>query len=292
MRLDPERSRTALQPLAARLGLSWERLSEGVVQVANVQMARALRRVSVERGHDPRRFCLAAFGGGGPLHACDLAEEVGIPTVLIPRYPGILSALGMLLSDLRKEYSRTLMQPVAGSLSRLEAVFQELEGRARHDLQAEGVIPELLVLERRLETRYRGQSYELSIPAASLEPEAVRAAFHEAHRQRFGYASEGAACEVVNVQVRAIGRIEAPPLPFQQPEAAPAPPRPAFRQPVLAEGAWRDCPVYEREGLTPGQALAGPALLTQEDTTTWIPPGWAGRVDGWYNVLVTPAAEG
>ena len=288
--LDPERSRAALLPLAVRLGLSVEAMAEGVLRIANVQMARALRRVSVERGHDPRRFCLVAFGGGGPLHACDLAAETGIPTILVPLYPGTLSALGMLLSDVQKEYSRTVMRPARSEMGDLERVFEELEAGARVDLAAEGVAGADTELARWMDVRYRGQSYELAIPDPGLEAGAVEAAFHQAHRQRFGYASEQASCEIVTLRVRATGRVETLALPYGEPREGT--PLPQATQPLHADGRWSDCPVYERGLLTPGQAFGGPALLTQEDTTTWIPASWFARVDGWYNVIITRGSSG
>ncbi|HTE16922.1 MAG TPA: hydantoinase/oxoprolinase family protein [Armatimonadota bacterium] len=288
--LDPERSRAALRPLASRLGLSLEAMAEGVLRIANVQMARALRRVSVERGHDPRRFCLVAFGGGGPLHACDLAIETGIPTILVPLYPGTLSALGMLLSDVQKEYSRTVIRPVRSEMGDLERVFGELEAGARADLAAEGVAGADTELARWIDVRYRGQSYELGLPDPGLDAGAVEAAFHQAHRRRFGYASEQAPCEIVTLRVRATGRVEPLTLPYDEPREGT--PLPQATQPLHADGRWSECPVYERGLLTPGQALAGPALLTQEDTTTWIPASWFARVDGWYNVIITRGSLG
>ncbi|MGV3721075.1 MAG: hydantoinase/oxoprolinase family protein, partial [Actinomycetota bacterium] len=137
--LDADRARRAVRSVAEGPDLSPDDLAAGIIRVANVQMARAIRRVSVERGHDPRDFCLVAFGGGGPLHACDLAEETGIPTVLIPRFPGALSALGMLLTDIRKEYSRTVMHGPYEDPARLDAAFEALERTAAVDLAAEGI---------------------------------------------------------------------------------------------------------------------------------------------------------
>jgi N-methylhydantoinase A len=289
LRLEPERSRDALGRLAAALGLELEALAEGIVRVANVQMARALRRVSLESGYDPRRFCLIAFGGGGPLHACELAEDVGIPTVLVPRHPGILSALGMLLTDIRKEYSVTVMRAAAWDLRDLDARFRELEERAAADLAGEGVLRAAIRMERRLDARYRGQSYELEVPGDRLEPEAVAAALHEAHRRRYGYASPAAACEVVNLRLRASGLVTQPELPYAEPPPDAGRPKEAERQAIRHAGAWVDCPVFDRADLRPGHAFQGPALVTQEDSTVWVPPSWAARVDGWYNVVLARA---
>jgi N-methylhydantoinase A len=286
MALHPERSQAVLESLAEELGLPLERTAAGVLRVANVQMARALRRVSVERGHDPRRFCLVAFGGGGPLHACDLAVETGIPTVLIPRYPGALSALGMLLTEIRKEYSRTVMLPAAGSLAGLETVFSELEARAREELTQEGVRPEEILLERTVDARYQGQSYELPISAGDLDPASLAADFHRAHRERYGYASPEAAVEIVTARLRGLGAVPQPTLPHAPAGDAPAP-QPLAHQPVYQDEGWVETPVYRREALLPGHRLTGPALIVQEDTTSWIPGGWEVSVDGWYNVIAT-----
>jgi N-methylhydantoinase A len=194
----------------------------------------------------------------------------------------------MLLSDVRKEYSRTVMRAADRDLSPLEGLFAELEDRAEAELAAEGIEAGERDLSRWLDVRYRGQSYVLSIPSGRLEPAEVAAAFGAAHRQRYGYASEDAPCEIVNIRLRALGRVPQPRLPHAEPPAAPpAPPSPAAAQRLYADGRWLDCPVYERAVLRPGHALSGPALVTQTDTTTWIPPGWVAWVDGWYNILAT-----
>jgi N-methylhydantoinase A len=286
MALDVERAREAIRQVAAELRLSVDAAAEGIVRVADAQLARALRRVSVERGHDPRRFCLVAFGGGGPLHACSLANELGIPTVLVPRFPGALSALGMLLSDFRKEYSRTVMRRVDAELPTLEDVFRELEGQATADLESEGIPSGRRRLERRLDARYVGQSYELSISGADLSPESVSAALHEAHFRRFGYSSPHAPVEVVNVRVLGIGETEKPVLPYCEPWVQEPPAAPGTVQ-VHTLGTRQEAHVYDRPALKPGATLSGPAILTQADTTTWISSEWIARVDGWYNVLLT-----
>jgi N-methylhydantoinase A len=194
----------------------------------------------------------------------------------------------MLLSDIRKEYSRTVMRPLQAGLEGFEELLTGLETRARADLEAEGIGAGETVLTRLLDVRYRGQSYDLSLPAPPLVPgaeSAVSQAFDTAHRLRFGYASAGAPCEVVNVRLQAVGRVRGPSLPYDEPAGHP-PPQPVGRQPVCA-GTWLECAVFNREALLPGQGISGPALLLQPDTTTWLPPAWVARVDGWYNLIVT-----
>jgi N-methylhydantoinase A len=164
MTLHPERSQEALERLGRALGLSPIAAAEGVIKIANVQMARALRRVSVERGHDPRGYCLLPFGGGGPLHACELAALMGIRRILVPPHPGTLSALGLLLSDVIKDYSCTVMAPTERAAAQLEAIFADLEQQAAADMAAEGLARGEFSLHRSVDMRYRGQSYELAVP--------------------------------------------------------------------------------------------------------------------------------
>lgn len=287
MSVDPQRSAEALRPLAGQLGLSLDAMALGILRIARAQMALAIRKVSVERGHDPRDFCLVAFGGGGPLHACELAGEGSIGAVLVPRHPGTLSALGMLMSDVLKEFSRTTIRPVGQEPAELEAGFEELERAARAALDAEGVPASRVRLERWLDLRYRGQSYELSIRVESLEAEALIGGFTAAYRRRFGYTNERAPCEVVTLRVRAIGAVDGTVLPHTPVEERPEPEPRALRS-IHTGQAWAECPVFDRAALLPGHSVRGPALLLQEDATTWVPPSWAGEVDAWYNVIIRP----
>lgn len=290
MTLDAERARASVAAVGRDLGLSAEAAASGIVRLVNTQMARALRRVSLERGHDPRRFCLVAFGGSGPVHACELAVEIGAPQVLIPRYPGALSALGMVLSDVEKEYARTVMLPGDADSAALESHFAALEGPARADLAAEGIAPSAILLERWLAMRYEGQSYELPVPATGLAG-APAYLFHERHRQAYGYASPGEPTEIVAVRVRAIGQERKPPLPGSERELFPGEPAPPSGEQAIYSGGWRLCPRWDRASLQPGQVVSGPGLVTQEDATTLVPAGWAGRVDACYNLLLAPGDE-
>ncbi|HEU4751887.1 MAG TPA: hydantoinase/oxoprolinase family protein, partial [Armatimonadota bacterium] len=189
----------------------------------------------------------------------------------------------MLLSDIRKEYSATVMRPVEPGIEALEARFAELERRAEAELRDEGATEGEQSLRRFLDVRYRGQSYELTVPGDRLEPAAVAAALRAAHEQRFGYAPESAPAEVVNLRLRAVGRTRKPCLPRAEAVEAPAP---AIGTRRVFAGEWQDAALYNRESLRPGHFLHGPALLLQADTTTWVPRGCAARVGEWYNVVV------
>jgi N-methylhydantoinase A len=291
MSLYPERAAAALDRLAAGLGLERIVAAAGVIRVVNAQMARAIRRVSVERGHDVRDFCLVAFGGGGPLHACDLAELTGMSAVLVPRYPGTLSALGLILSDILKEYTHTVMAPTAALVpAELGRHFAAMEQRARADLAAEAVSPDAMRLSRWLEMRYRGQSYELTVPAGDLAPERFTAAFHEAHRTAYGHANPAEPTEVVLLRVRAAGEtgVQVFRCSGVQGEGRR---RDARRAPARGTQAiyfdqWIETPIFARGDLRPGHTLMGPALVTQEDSTTLVAPGWVGRVDAELNLVL------
>ena len=295
MRLHRERALARMRDLARRLDRSPEAAAWGVVRVANSNMERAIRAISVERGYDPRRFTLVAFGGAGPLHACELAAALRIPRVLIPPHPGILSALGMVLADVVKDYSQTVMLPARSTTAeQVRRLFAPLYERARADLRAEGLDEDEIELRPGLDMRYVGQSFELEVGIGRLADWQVEAGvrrFHEAHRRRFSYADEGEAVEIVNIRLKAIGRTAKPAFSEEppgglDPRAAHigykpvhfAADRPAESRPLIAA-------LYERARLRAGNMVVGPAVIFQMDTTTVIPPGWAAAVDGWGNLI-------
>lgn len=282
MRLDAESARAAVTRLADQLGLPVERAAQGVIDIANANIDRALRRVSVARGHDPRGFTLMAFGGAGPLHACEVAERLSIPRVLIPRYPGVLCALGLLVADVRLDYSAAILQRVDDALAgRLGTALHDLTRRAEADLKREGIPDSARTLTASLEMRYQGQAYELSVPLSDTLPasdtHALIDRFHEAHEHAYGHALHGRAVEVVTLRLVAVGLTEKPTF-----EAAPvAQLRPAIPLQQRADGT----ALYDRAALQPGDILNGPALIFQLDSTTWLPAGWSARVDGYGNLV-------
>lgn len=259
VQIDPERSARAIAGLARAMGVALEEAAAGILRVANAAMARAIRVVSVERGVDPRGFALAAFGGCGGLHACELAAELGIRTVLVPDYAGALSALGMLIADRTRDYSASVLGETA-----IEARFRELEDRARRESPGAR-------LTRSADLRYRGQSYELTVP---WDPRNPARPFHEAHERRYGYANPSRPVEVVQIRVRAASPVEPPAL------RAPAPGRRmrAPRRPVFAAGAWHEIPVIDRTQAS-RRWQEGPALILDAGSTTLVPPGWVFRLD-------------
>jgi N-methylhydantoinase A len=295
MALDVEGAWAALSELAGAMGAaSPQATAWGVIRVANATMERAIRRISVERGHDPRRFALLAFGGAGPLHACDLAAALNIPTVLVPRAPGVLSALGMLVADLVKDYSQTVMlradqagRADSGGLAGvLETHFRPLEARGRAELVAEGVKPAAVMLSRALDMRYVGQSHELTVPVAAGDD--CIASFHQAHARRFGHQHPDEPVEIVNVRVVARGALAKPGFPTESPgETDPAAAQVGCKPVYFGPAAPVEARLYQRERLRAGHVISGPAVIFQLDTTTVITPGWQARVDPYGTLVIT-----
>ncbi len=298
--LDLPRARGLMESLATGLGLSAQDAALGINRVVNANMERAIRAISLERGYDPRNFTLVPFGGAGPVHGCELAQELGIPRVLIPARPGILSALGVAIADVVKDYSRTVMLR-GGDLerTRLDEEFHGMEGLARAELEQEGLPAQQMTARRFLDVRYVGQSFELTIDypeargsrsAAAAQTRnlarAISDSFYRAHLQRFGYADRGEPVEIVNLRLKldlAVDKPDIPPQPPQGPDPSQAQIADVgvvFRQGELAT------PLYRRELLSTGNRLTGPALVVQLDTTTVIPPGWQGEVDPYGNLLL------
>lgn len=280
MSLDLNAARTAFAEFSSQLGFESIRTARGIIDVANANIDRALRRVSVARGYDPREFTMVAFGGAGPLHACEVAERLDISRVLIPRYPGVLCALGLLVADVKVAYSYPILVRANRDLiARLRAMQSELIARGRDDLLAEGIAEDNMVFESLLDMRYEGQAHELTIPFSAD----VTEGFHEAHRTTYGHALRNRRIEIVNMRVQATGIIEKPTL---EPEAATEP------DPASAQLGIKESPLggfmtlYDRDKLQHGMQFKGEALVFQLDSTVYIPKGWNVRVDGYRNLIL------
>ena len=281
MRLDQARARHALTELhsAASSFASIEHLAEGIIRVANARMESALRRVSVERGHDPRTFTLLAFGGAGPLHACALAEALGIRRVLVPSAPGALSALGILDADLRREFSRTVM--LAPGSPQIAEVFRALESEARTAFEAEGVRP---TLARSADLRYHDQGYELRVDWSA---HAV-ARFHQLHAQSYGYADPVRPVEIVTLRVQAIARSPKPRITRARLGTTDARHARISEHRIVEGRRWRSAVLYDRARLRPGNRIAGPAVITELSATTYLPTSWTAAVDSLSNLFLSP----
>ena len=297
MPLYPERASQALQELGDGLGLDPLHTALGVIEVVNAHMERALRVISVERGFDPRDFSLLSFGGAGGLHAADLARRLEIPQVLVPPTASTLSAFGMLAADVVKDYTQTVMLPGNTPLEQISAAIDPLAKRGFSEVLEEGVPPDEIRLEKFLDIRYAGQSYELTIPWLLTGEGAVHD-FHETHRAAYGYANLEAPVEIVNVRARASGKGMAPPLHALEyaqhdPGAALLDYRPVVLPLVSTEdqASATKIPLYRYESLQPGNIVTGPALIIRSDTTILIGRGDEALVDGFLNLLVSIAVN-
>jgi N-methylhydantoinase A len=258
------------------------------VTVANANMADAVRLISIRRGYDPRDFALVAFGGAGPLHGAALARELSIPVVIVPPNPGITSALGCLLVDIRHDLSAMFLRRAdAADPAEIEAEFGKLEAEARERLRHERVPDEQISLQRSIAMRYLGQWRSLSVPTgvgAEAVADAV-ARFHDEHERAFSYRRDGAAVEIYQLELQAIGVTPKPDLARHEPISTELPAPEALRE-VRFDGVAISTPVYRREDLAAGVRFTGPVVIDQLDSTTLVPPGVEAEVDGWLNIIL------
>jgi N-methylhydantoinase A len=294
MKIDAARSRAALESLLGELpGLDLDGVAAGIVKLVDTEMAKILRIVTVERGLDPRTYTLMAFGGGGPLHACALADDLAIGRIVIPPDPGLFSAYGLLAADIRTAAVRSFVALAAALEARtLDDAFKEMETRGRAQLQRQGVADQDAAFVRELDVRYYGQSFELTVGAdAPFDEDAfVRALdrFEERHLRTYGYASPGEAIEIVAARVTSIGTVPKPPI-REEPVVESGPPPAALLETrdVFFETSGRaPIPVYARTQLPPGTRFVGPALIEQYDSCTLVGQGWNARVDGYRNLVL------
>jgi N-methylhydantoinase A len=287
-KLDAKRAHEAMQQLANDLSrVSGTRCSvvaaaEGVLSVANTNMERALRHISVERGHDPRQFALLPFGGAGGLHAVELARALRIPLVIAPPAPGALSAVGVMVADVIKDQSRTVMftnEPK--QIARLGKVFADMEREAGALLRAEGFARAKQRHERSLAMRYRGQSFELEVKTTTGD---IAGSFHRAHRDRYGYAQEASEIEIVSARLRSFGLV--PKLPVRKISVASGTAKPHGNVVTYFGGRKVNAHVYRRDELRGGVKLKTPCIVTEYSATTLIPGDARARVDKFGNILI------
>jgi N-methylhydantoinase A len=267
--IDAHASFVAMEALALQMKKTAYQAAEGIIRVANASMEKALRVVSIERGFDPRSFALLSFGGAGGLHACALAEALQIPTVIVPPYAGVLSALGMLEAEVIRDASKTLLASINIKQDTLQNHFAPLQQQATQELLQEGFTQEALQVKNSLDIRYQGQSFEVSIPYSS---QALRALFEEEYQRRYGYTLPDKPVEIVTLRVRVIGK-------HLRPESrltvsGTSEPVPVRELTIYEDGEAKVVPVYTREALGLGCVLWGPALICESIATSWVPSGW------------------
>jgi N-methylhydantoinase A len=283
--------------LADRLGMDVMATAQGILSVVIANMVRAIRVISVQRGHDPRDYTLAAFGGAGPLHAARLAKELEISRILVPRSPGILCAMGLLLTDLRADFATTRLQPLAAAARpKVEEAFLTLRQQAEAWFAKEEIGPEARRVARTVDMRYAGQNYELSVPVpdgaiTSATLDLLAEGFAEAHSRMYGFVAEGEPVQLVTFRIEATGLVRKAafqPHPMRGAGASAA--IIGQREVWFSEATgFVSCPVYDREKLDAGNRITGPAIVEQMDTTTVIPPGMIGRIEPYLNLILEVA---
>ena len=288
MRLDRDRAAEAvLRNVARPLGLGLEEAALGIVAVANANMIQAIRTLSVERGHDVRGFGLLAFGGAGPVYAAYMARELGMAEVIAPRNPGVFAALGLLLSDIRHSLQTAWQRPLAKvGAGDLAAPLAALRAELKHELAQDGVAAADRYFRFGADMRCVGQFHQLQIPLPApdgtgwFDGAALAEAFHAAHERAYGHADPATPVEFVNLRVEGLGRVPKPPL-AEEVAASGAAPTPLYSRKVYLDRAagWVDTPVYRRAALARGQAIAGPAILLQRDSTILVLADQSARVD-------------
>lgn len=300
MEIDEEAAYKAIEEkLAKPLGMSALDAARGIITVVNSNMARAIRVVSVERGYDPREFVVVAFGGAGALHAVNVAKDLGINKVMIPCNPGILCAVGLLVSDIRSDYVKTsIANFVPENIDQMNENFKELTDKGDSWLDDEKIDEEHKVIIRHADMRYYGQNFELSIEIPYKEItkdniDEIRDLFHQAHKREYGYCNEGALVQIVNYRATALGKVQTIELvehPIEGPDASAAV---IGKRDVYFEeaGEYVDTNIYNRDLIKAGNEVQGPAIIEQMDSTIVVPPGHTARADRYLNLMISYEAK-
>ncbi|MEM7021943.1 MAG: hydantoinase/oxoprolinase family protein [Pseudomonadota bacterium] len=298
MPIDRERALQAITQLGERLGLPVMDTAQGIISIVTATMAKAIRVISVQRGYDLRDFALVAFGGAGPIHAARLARDLELKQIIVPPHPGILCAIGLLLTDLRTNYARTRLTPLEeGSLAAMASTFAELEADADAWFEHEGIAAEKRRLRRSVDMRYAGQNYELDVPfpAGPVTPDLLprlQQAFEAAHQQMYGYIAAEEPIQLVTFRIEAIGVVEKATIPSSPPARGSVEDAEIGRRDLFLPeaGGLVPCPVLTREKLGPGHEVKGPVVIEQMDSTTLILPGQHARIDSTLNIVIGESA--
>ncbi len=289
MKLFPERSGSALERLANKINKSVIETAAGIIEIANASMEKAIRVISIERGFDPRNFSLISFGGAGGMHAVDIASSLNIPRVIVPKNAGVLSAMGLLLTDSIKDFSKSIMKN-AEEMTReeLRKHFKELEKKALSDMEEDGFSDKGIRIFPSLDLRYLGQSYEITVPYTSRNTGEFSfvSDFHKAHRKLYSYHHEERPVEVVNIRVKAVGAGKK--IKLKKMPQGDLNPEKAFlkKQTYYYKGRSHQAGVFNRALLSPGNRLNGPALIADAESTTFLPPSFGLNVDGFLNLII------
>ncbi|GAB1576832.1 hydantoinase/oxoprolinase family protein [Bordetella petrii] len=292
MEVHAQAAREVIEARVARpLNLSLEEAAQGILRIAAANMSRAIRAVSTERGHDLTDFALYAYGGAGPLHAVEVAEECGIPLVIVPQEPGTMCARGILLGDISFDFVRSEIAPASeAGWPHVAAIFAQLEQQAQAWLDGEGVAPALRSCRYAIDARYEGQNFEVQVPLEDFRAQGFALfieRFRQAHEREYGYVVDDRRVQIINCRLQAVGRVAKAPLAPRPAGELPADARLGARRAYFgARHGWCDTPVYDRDLLPAGACLRGPALIEEMSSTTVVGPGHSVAVDAYGNLLI------
>ena len=295
MKIFPEKSRRVIDDLAAKIEKNTLETAEGIIEIANANMEKAIRVISIERGIDPRKFILFCFGGAGGMHAAEIASNLNISTILIPKNAGVLSALGLLMSDSIKDYSKSIIRQAEETTSNhIQENLLKLKTMAVNDMKKEGFTAGKLTFSPSMDVRYMGQSYEINIPYKD-SPDAISTLitdFNQAHNTLYAYYHPDRKIELVNLRLKVIGTREKIKLKKKQ-EGSSAPDNAFFKtQDIFYKTKKFSAPVYIRNLLSAGMSLSGPALIVDYESTAFLPPDFILKVDGWENLIIQKVNQG
>ena len=298
MTLDSDASKRAIaERLALPLGMPEVEVASGIIRLAVVTMSAAVRRISIERGHDPRDFVLIVSGGAGPLHASAIARELSIPTVLVPPLPGHFSAWGMLLADIRFDNAQTFIADLeTADVEEIEGLFEEMEEAARLRLRQTAPGLDRLVTSRFIDVRYVGQEHTVRTPApasftSAEDKDSLRKTFMGMYAQRYGHADPRGKLELVTLRVVMDGLVEKPLLESFRPKATRPSAPTMIRQTYFDETGWVDCPIYQRDSLCVAEEFTGPAIIVETGSTTIVSPGDKVKIDDYGNIVIEVASR-
>jgi N-methylhydantoinase A len=293
MAVNLQGAREAIQEqIAEPLGLSLTEAAQGIIDVVNANMIASMRVISVERGYDPREFALISFGGAGPLHSAELADEMDMPESIIPYAPGVNSAIGLLAADYRNDYVETYLQPLQeADFDEIERLYEGMITEATNDLRQQDLEESAVNFVPELQMRYRGQGYNLDVPldietlSSGAAVDTIRESFSQRHKREYGFARPEEDVQIVNLTLSAIGDTSQSDLEMGD-TTGDTTPEPFMHRDVYFDGEWHDTPIFERTSLPVGVQKRGPVVVEQQDSTTVVPPGFGLTVDESYNLVI------
>jgi N-methylhydantoinase A/oxoprolinase/acetone carboxylase beta subunit len=289
MEIFPKRSREALENLTKKINKPLIETAAGIIEIANANMEKAIRVISIERGFDPRNFALFSFGGAGGMHSVDIASQLKMPRVIVPKNAGVLSSLGLLMADSIKDYSKSILKAAEKtSKEEFENHFKKLREKSLKSMKEDGFKEDEIAIFSFLDLRYQGQSYEITIPYSSKKASDLSfiSDFHKAHKKLYSYHHEERAVEIVNIRVKAVGttkKIMIKRLPPKDKD-----PERAFmkKQAIHYNRKTGKASVFKRALLATGNEINGPALIADSESTTFLPPSYSLKVDGFLNLII------